>query len=268
MTQALIIEDVEEVRRMLRSLVEAGGHTVHEASCLASAREFIAEREFDFILLDLKIPLRDGDPISQENGERCLAEIRQSPKNKAAGIIVVSSIDDFDAAIDKMKKGADDYIRKPFEGKKKLHESIAEAMSKREKRLEAAQGATDGLKPFPGGELSLQQHQITLRGLQICGDNTCQQHQVLRHIALSEKPATGQEIADALWGRADERGQNAVAKAVFALRRKAAKASQAEGIHLDGNDFITNPGAAQGYSLGSKIKVASPATAKRAKAKS
>ena len=73
MPHALIIEDEKDNRRILVNLVEADGHTYSEASCLNEAHQHLDEKDFDFVLLDLKIPLGPGDIFMRDHGDRCLA---------------------------------------------------------------------------------------------------------------------------------------------------------------------------------------------------
>lgn len=65
----------------------------------------IAEKTFDLILLDLKIPEKDGFEILKEINE----------KGRNSKVIVLTAYADVKSAIDSAKMGANDFISKPYD---------------------------------------------------------------------------------------------------------------------------------------------------------
>jgi two-component system KDP operon response regulator KdpE len=100
---AVVIEDEPQIRRFVRSALEAEGWQVHEAATLRSGLAEAGTRKPDLLVLDLGLP--DGDGIDL---------IRDVRGWSTLPIIVLSArVDEADkvAALD---AGADDYLTKPF----------------------------------------------------------------------------------------------------------------------------------------------------------
>jgi two-component system, NtrC family, nitrogen regulation response regulator NtrX len=69
MTQILLVEDDEDIRTLLRYLLEDAGYTVLEASDVPEARQvLVAAREVLVVLLDYLLPGLDGMSLL-EDGE-------------------------------------------------------------------------------------------------------------------------------------------------------------------------------------------------------
>jgi signal transduction histidine kinase/CheY-like chemotaxis protein len=101
----LIVDDEETVRLVCeRSLTRAG----YQPSVFASGREAIAaarRESFDVLVLDVRMPDLDGP--------RVLAELRGLDPD--APCLVISGYADFDAAVELLRQGANDFLRKPFD---------------------------------------------------------------------------------------------------------------------------------------------------------
>ncbi len=68
--QILIVEDIAVMGRMIRRSLEQLGHAAEVAPDLLTARQLLAEREFDLLLTDYDLP--DG------NGRDFAAEVKAS----------------------------------------------------------------------------------------------------------------------------------------------------------------------------------------------
>ena len=100
----LLVDDEENLRLMLRTLLRKGGYEVEVA---ASGHEALARLEqggIDFVLTDLRMPRMGGLELLREAQGRGVA----------ATFVVMSAYGSLDLAIDAMKAGAYDYISKPF----------------------------------------------------------------------------------------------------------------------------------------------------------
>ncbi|MBU0674748.1 MAG: sigma-54 dependent transcriptional regulator [Proteobacteria bacterium] len=100
----LIIDDEENMRHMLSILAEGEGYRVKSAADGIEALEILAGTPFDFILCDLKMPRMDGMAFLDAVGEL---------KGNAT-IIMMSAYSTIDLALEAIKKGAYDFIPKPF----------------------------------------------------------------------------------------------------------------------------------------------------------
>ena len=100
----LIIEDEEQLARMLRSNLIQAGYGVAVAKSGMEALEQIILHEFGVVLLDLGLPDMDGKDL--------IAQLRAvSP----APVIVISARESEKEKIAALDLGASDYVAKPFD---------------------------------------------------------------------------------------------------------------------------------------------------------
>jgi len=103
----LIVEDDGPTRTMLAKLVgRTGLFTVLESSTAAGARNVIAERSVDLVLLDMGLP--------DANGLDLLEIWQQRLTSDEFVVIVVSGLDDEQRMIESLRLGAHDYLLKPI----------------------------------------------------------------------------------------------------------------------------------------------------------
>ena len=100
----LIIDDEENMRHMLSSMLKKSGYRVYTASNGSEALDMVEETLYDFILCDLKMPDMSG------------MEFFEAARDKlwASTVIMMSAYGSIDTAVEAMKKGAYDFISKPF----------------------------------------------------------------------------------------------------------------------------------------------------------
>lgn len=100
----LIIDDEENMRHMLSSLLKKSGYRVDTAPNGKDALEMVDQTLYDFILCDLKMPDISG------------MEFFEIARDKlwATTVIMMSAYGSIDIAVEAMKKGAYDFISKPF----------------------------------------------------------------------------------------------------------------------------------------------------------
>ena len=107
----LVVDDEELIRRSLRMALEAAGYAVQLAASGAAALAAIAADPPDCALIDLRLGDVDGLSV--------LASARASVPGLKA--IVITAHGDVESAIQALRLGAYDFIRKPFD----LEEIIA-----------------------------------------------------------------------------------------------------------------------------------------------
>ncbi len=100
----LVIDDEEIMREILETLLAREGYTVRTASGGAEGLELIKSVPFDAIIVDVMMPGMDGLQV--------LDELRTIDEDLPA--IVITAYASMENAITAMKKGAFDYITKPF----------------------------------------------------------------------------------------------------------------------------------------------------------
>lgn len=100
----LIIDDEASIRHMLRLVLEQNNYRVTEAQNGAEAINLLYKEKFDFILSDIRMPDMDGLTFLDQPEVRSLDST----------IIMMSAYGSIDTALACMKRGAYDYISKPF----------------------------------------------------------------------------------------------------------------------------------------------------------
>jgi two-component system, OmpR family, KDP operon response regulator KdpE len=100
---AILIEDERQIRRFVRTALEAEGWNVHETDTLRQGLADAGTRKPDLIILDLGLP--DGD------GMEFLHDLRGWSK---VPVIVLSARVGEQDKIQALDAGADDYLTKPF----------------------------------------------------------------------------------------------------------------------------------------------------------
>jgi two-component system KDP operon response regulator KdpE len=100
---AIVAEDEKQIRRFLRTSLEAEGFVVHEAETGKQALVEAATRKPDLLILDLGLPDMDGVDV-----------IRDIRSWTALPIVVLSARTQESDKIDALDAGADDYLTKPF----------------------------------------------------------------------------------------------------------------------------------------------------------
>jgi len=100
----LVVEDNEDINRILRRYLEKEKYYVISAYSGTEAKLQFALNSFDLILLDLMLPGMKGEELINE-----IRKISNTP------IIVISAKGALQDKVNALKNGADDYVVKPFE---------------------------------------------------------------------------------------------------------------------------------------------------------
>jgi two-component system KDP operon response regulator KdpE len=105
----LVIDDEQQIRRLLRVTLESGGYAVREAETGTLGLQEIAHAAPDGVILDLGLPDLDGTEV--------IRRLREWSRVPVLVLSVRGGEDDKIAALD---AGADDYLTKPFGGRELL----------------------------------------------------------------------------------------------------------------------------------------------------
>lgn len=101
--QILIIDDEEQIRKLLRIILESDGYAVMEAETAKKGFQMVNEYAPELILLDIGLPDISGHDL--------LVQLRKHFVNPIIMLSVRDSEEDIVKAID---NGANDYLIKPF----------------------------------------------------------------------------------------------------------------------------------------------------------
>jgi type IV pilus assembly protein PilB len=108
-TCVLLVEDEEQLRRVMKDLLEREGYTVAEARDGVQALDQVDRFAPDVIILDLNLPGIDGYNV--------LTQLRSRPATRAIPVVVLTAKGDEDNEVRVFELGADDFITKPFRAK-------------------------------------------------------------------------------------------------------------------------------------------------------
>jgi two-component system, NtrC family, response regulator AlgB len=100
----LVVDDDRSLRRTVRVCLEALACTVDEAPSAAAARDAAERRRHDLVLLDLRLGRDDGLDL--------LPLLRAS--TPGADVVVITAFPAVESAVEAMRRGAHDYLVKPF----------------------------------------------------------------------------------------------------------------------------------------------------------
>jgi len=103
----LVVDDEAAMREALKDWLMEDGYEVGLAESGQDALAMAAEKSWDVILLDLKMPGLDGvETLKRLKGEKV---------NTEAEILMMTAYASIDTAVQAMKEGAFDYLVKPFD---------------------------------------------------------------------------------------------------------------------------------------------------------
>jgi two-component system, NtrC family, response regulator AlgB len=100
----LIVDDEPSLRRTLRLTLESMGHRVADATAGQPALAAVAQERFDLVFLDLR--------LGRESGLDLLPQLLRAVPG--IGMVVMTAFAAVDTAVEAMRRGAFDYLPKPF----------------------------------------------------------------------------------------------------------------------------------------------------------
>jgi DNA-binding NtrC family response regulator len=104
MRDILVVEDNDGLREVLREALSSAEINAETAGSAEEAVEKIKGAQFDMIITDLKLPEADGMAVLE-------AVKRLTPDTE---VIIMTAHGTVDRAVEAMKKGASDFVTKPF----------------------------------------------------------------------------------------------------------------------------------------------------------
>ncbi len=104
MQRVLVVDDEESIRHMLQLILKRAGYEVDCAEDGLAGLAAMDQTSYDVVMLDLRMPRLDGLQVLDELQTR----------GCSATVLVMSAYGSVETAIEAMKRGAYDYINKPF----------------------------------------------------------------------------------------------------------------------------------------------------------
>jgi type II secretory ATPase GspE/PulE/Tfp pilus assembly ATPase PilB-like protein/CheY-like chemotaxis protein len=104
--KVLLVEDEDQLRRVMKDLLERDGYRVSEARDGIQALDEVDRYAPDIIVLDLNLPGLDGYSV--------LERLRSRPATRSIPVMILTAKGDEDNEVRVFELGADDFITKPF----------------------------------------------------------------------------------------------------------------------------------------------------------
>lgn len=146
MRKILIVEDDENIAKMIAATVSVAGYQYHVCADGKEAVDTILESNYDLILLDIMLPSMDG------------FEVIQRIHSKGTPVIFLTAMQDVADKVKGLHLGAEDYIVKPFEA--------VELLARIEVVLRRFNKGRNILK-FENITVDLEKHTATKDGVQV-----------------------------------------------------------------------------------------------------
>lgn len=221
-TRILLAEDDPNLGSLLREYLEAKGFEA--VLCVDGDKAFktFAKEQFDFVILDVMMPVKDGFTVAKE--------IRMV--NKKVPIIFLTAKDMKEDKLTGFGTGADDYITKPF--------SMEELVMRINAILRRAEGQTitDEPQVFDLGKFTFDFDRQTLKS----GDNvtklTTKENELLHLLCLNMNGVLQRNYAlNAIWGDDNYFNGRSMDVYIAKLRKLLKPDPEIEIINVHGKGF-------------------------------
>lgn len=174
----LIVDDEEDIRDLVAGVLEDEGYAARTAGNATAALEAIAERRPSLVLLDVWL---QG---SSMDGLEILEEIKR--RDPTIPVLMISGHGNIDTAVAAIRKGAVDFIEKPFEADRLLHlvsrATETERLRRENQDLRAKVGQDDELT---GTSAAINVVRATIKKVAATGSR----------VLISGPPGVGKEVA-------------------------------------------------------------------------
>jgi two-component system copper resistance phosphate regulon response regulator CusR len=198
----LLVEDEPHAARFIAKGLREATYAVDVARDGAAAAEQCLQNDYDAVVLDVMLPVRDGLSVCRE--------IRAAGSD--VPVLMLTARDAIEARVQGLDAGADDYLTKPFDFRELL--ARLRALTRRERRpLSPARIEVHGItidvparRVFRGGvEVSL----------------TSREYALLEYLARHAGEVVGRaDIAEHVWDQHYDAFSNVVDVYIQRLRRK------------------------------------------------
>jgi len=201
-TTILVVDDEPQIRRALRTSLEAHGYAVQTASTGEEAVVVAAEDSPDLVFLDLGLPDLDGTEV-----------IRRVRAFSDVPVIVLSVRDQQADKVSALDAGADDYVAKPF--------GMQEVLARLRAQLRRAQPEEAGAAVLRFGDLEVDLARRLVTGSGGPVHLTKTEYALLEAFVTNPgKLLTHQWLLRKVWGRGYGEESHYLRVYVRALRRK------------------------------------------------
>lgn len=123
----LIVEDDRDLRRVLGLSLEDAGYLVTSTDNGEDAENLLRnDPQPNLVLLDVRLPRRSGEPVQPRQGEAILSHIKT--EYPSVPVVMMSGEDTISVAVESIRRGAVEFIAKPWSTEEVLFSAIERAM--------------------------------------------------------------------------------------------------------------------------------------------
>lgn len=206
----LVVEDDWDINGLLCKILSQHGYNVRSAYSGSEAKMCIEQFDYDLILLDLMLP-----GIS---GEELISDIR---KEKLMPIIVISAKTSSQDKISVLKRGADDFISKPFD----INEVLARVEAQLRRYIEFSGNISSNKLSYKNLVLDTDSKQVFVNEKEI--NLTVREFNILELLLKNQnKVFTRANLFESVWNDQFMGDDNTVNVHISNLRAKISKADK------------------------------------------
>lgn len=201
----LLVEDEAKVADFLRRGLKGEGWIVEHAPDGETALEFMEQRSFDIVILDLMLPGISGQDVCR----------KMRARGNYTPILMLTALDSMNERVAGLRLGADDYLPKPF-GFDEL-EARMTALIRREKDFKGTSSLF--VLSHEGLSFDTQSLVVTVDGSPV--DLTGKEREILKLLMSNpERVLSRERILNVAWGSQEDPMTNVIDVYVGRLRKK------------------------------------------------
>jgi DNA-binding response OmpR family regulator len=199
--RALIVEDDERLRQIVRRTLTRLNLACDEADSIETADELLSLHPYDVLVLDRRLPDGDGVQLCRDARARGFAN----------GIVMLTALDDARSTIEGLGEGADDYVGKPFDVDV-LAARVMALLRRNERRPQ---------QQLVAGSLQLDPFKRTAMKNGVPIALTAREFRLLETLMRSiDAVVSREDLMEQAWGEREEPMSNTIDVLIARLRRK------------------------------------------------
>lgn len=209
--KVLIVEDERSLALEMEAFLKKAFYLCDLAFTARQGQKMMEENQYDFILLDLGLPDKDGLHVLQEAKKCC----------PNASYIILTARGDIEDRIKGLDLGADDYLPKPF--------SLLELQSRMHAISRRKSGIKDSLVPLGDFTVDLSKRAILFEDKEI--ELSRKEFDLLSYMLLHKnRPLTRSQLSEHIWGNFsdDDYDSNFIDVHIKNIRKKLTAHAPAE----------------------------------------
>lgn len=215
--QILVVEDDDDINRLLCSIIRKSRYHPQPAYSGTEAMLYLDHRKWDMILLDLMLPGMAGEDI--------LAKIST---DGTTPVIIISAKDSKATKIETLRAGADDFIAKPFDV-----DEVSARIDSVLRRTRNAHGAQQQkVLTHKDIHIDLETKSVHVSGTEL--SLTAREYTILVLLMKSPKKIFSKpNLFESVWDEPYHGDDNTINVHMSNLRNKISKASLKEEEHIE-----------------------------------